>query len=227
MTKINFKPNAASVLAQNLDVKDGKKDGKISASVWNDFVKDKGGKTIKYSISVENAEKSISTYLSRNSKEAGKAKDTLGFEWMMKEFNKDKKKPLKGNELNPNFLKGLKTNPRDQKIIKANADTATKFITGKGEQMPVSTKENAAQIFHQVIKNLKGKVPLNLGAHMYIGQLYPALLEQANDLGIKTNYSKNTNFGEDMKEICQNKLKACIELKNQILLAEKNKQKDV
>lgn len=225
MTKINFKPNAASVLAQNLDAKDGKQDGKISASVWNDFVKDKGGKTIKYSISVENAQKSISTYLSRNSKESGKTKDTLGFEWMMEDFTKGKKKPLKGNELSSDILKSL-GNPKDPKIIKANADTATKFITGKGEQMPVPTKENAAQILYQVIKNLKGKVPLTLGTHMFVSQFYPILLKQANDLGIKTNYNKDTDFGNNMKEICQNKLKACIELKNQILAAEKNKQKN-
>lgn len=225
MTKINFNPNPASVLARSLDAKDGKQDGKINASVWNDFVKDKGGKTIKYSISVENAQKSISTYLSRNSKEAGKTKATLSFEWMMEDFTKGKK-PLKGNELNPNLLKGLETNQKDPKIIKGYADMITKFMTGKSEQMGVFTKDNAAQILHQVSKNLKGKIPLTLGTHLFIGSLYPTLLKQANDLGIKTNYNKDTDFGKDMKEICQNKLKACIELKNQILAAEKAKQKN-
>lgn len=221
MTKIDFKLNPASVLARSLDAKDGKQDGKISASVWNDFVKDKGGKTIKNSISVENAEKSIATYLSRNSKEAGKTKDALGLDWVLEDFNNGKK-PLK-NDLDPNLLKGLISNPKDPKIIKANADTATKFITGKGEQMPVPTKENAAQILHQVSKNFKGKIPITLGAHLLIGTFYPKLLEQARNLGIKTKYNEKTDFGEGMKEICQNKLKACIELKNQILQAEKTK----
>ena len=52
-------------IATRLDEKDGNKDNKITASVWNDFVKDKGGKQLKYSpfISLENAQKSISSYI--------------------------------------------------------------------------------------------------------------------------------------------------------------------
>ena len=36
----------SSNLAQKLDAEDGNKDNKISASVWNNFVKDKGGKDV-------------------------------------------------------------------------------------------------------------------------------------------------------------------------------------
>lgn len=53
----------SSNLAQKLDAEDGNKDNKISASVWNNFVKDKGGKEIKSFITLECAEKSISTYM--------------------------------------------------------------------------------------------------------------------------------------------------------------------
>jgi hypothetical protein len=68
INKING--TSAGMIAQQLDAADGKKDGKISASVWNSFVKDKGGKQIKNSISVENAMNSITTYAVRNANQA-------------------------------------------------------------------------------------------------------------------------------------------------------------
>ena len=56
----NLKAASAGTIAMALDAKDGKSDGKISASIWNEFVADKGGKTIQYSINMDNAIKSIS-----------------------------------------------------------------------------------------------------------------------------------------------------------------------
>ena len=72
---------AAGFIAQNLDEKDGKKDNKISASVWNDFVKDKGGKEVKEFISVEDAMKSITKYLLTEAKKLAKNVDVLAKEW--------------------------------------------------------------------------------------------------------------------------------------------------
>lgn len=53
----------SSNLALKLDAEDGNVDNKISASIWNNFVKDKGGKEIKSFITVDKAVKSISTYM--------------------------------------------------------------------------------------------------------------------------------------------------------------------
>lgn len=51
-------------LAEELDAADGKKDGKISVSVWNGFIKHTGGNgnEIKCSIGVDNASKSFNYY---------------------------------------------------------------------------------------------------------------------------------------------------------------------
>ncbi len=59
-------------LAEQLDEADGKKDGKISANIWNGFIKHTGssGNKIKWSINVENAAKSFSYY--DTTKDSGK-----------------------------------------------------------------------------------------------------------------------------------------------------------
>lgn len=65
MTQVNNLTNRATVIAKELDKKDGNTDNKISASIWNSYVADKGGNTIKHSISLENAIKSITVYAQR------------------------------------------------------------------------------------------------------------------------------------------------------------------
>ena len=82
----NLKAASAGTIAMALDAKDGKSDGKISASIWNEFVADKGGKTIQYSISIENARKSISTYLYKNSNTTDESKNNIAAEWLMNVF---------------------------------------------------------------------------------------------------------------------------------------------
>lgn len=86
MTEINPKINStqAGQIAKQLDKKDGKEDGKIAASIWNEFVADKGGKQIKYSITLENAMKSISTYLHKNANKAGQTVKDLADSWLKK-----------------------------------------------------------------------------------------------------------------------------------------------
>ena len=76
-------------LADQLDAADGKKDGKISASVWNGFIKHTGssGNKIKWSITVDNASKSFSYYDAK--KDAGKV-DWDNWEDMYATFSKGK-----------------------------------------------------------------------------------------------------------------------------------------
>ena len=82
MTEINVN-NYAKLIAQKLDSQDSKAgDNKIEASIWNKFVADKGGNTIKHSITLDNAIKSISSYLVNNAKALGKSVEALAQEWL-------------------------------------------------------------------------------------------------------------------------------------------------
>ena len=214
----------AKNIAKILDANDGKKDSRISASVWNEFVKDKGGKTIKHSISVENARKPISTYLDRISKETGRSKADLEAEWFLKMAGTSQKPKLSLEDMLRKSEAQKRNNPE---AIKASADHVTKFVTGRGgETVPQSYPDTAAKVFDKVSKNFNGKIPTTLGTSLYLMGLYPALLKRAQQLGIDTNYNKNTDFGENMLDACKNKLTACTELKNQILAAEKSQSKN-
>ena len=84
MAEINPLLNSTSAgkLAQKLDAADGKQDGKISASVWNSFVKDKGGKSIKNYIEVESAMNSLTSYVVKNSKSSGTGTKDLMKSWL-------------------------------------------------------------------------------------------------------------------------------------------------
>lgn len=226
------KANLAKNISNVLDVSDGKKDKKISASVWNEFVKDKGGKTIKYSISLENAMKSISVYLERESKRTGKSKEDLAVKWFMGAVD-DKIKMNKpaSNELVP-LPKELQTTtsknliPNDSIVtpisqqIKNNADSATKFINGKSESWILPNSETAAQVLHQVIKNFNGKVPLKVSTFLYLKTLYPVLVKQAKSLGIEAPSVSHISMSS---QGCKEALLACVTLKNQILAAQKRK----
>jgi len=69
----NLQNTDAGLKAQELDAADGKKDGKISASVWNKYAKEHGGKTVKTEISVVDAMNSITKYSVEEQIEAKKA----------------------------------------------------------------------------------------------------------------------------------------------------------
>ena len=83
MTEINpiLKNTSAYKIAENLDKQDGTADGKISKSIWNEFVKDKGGKEVQEFISIEDAMKSITTYAIRGAKAAKTTANELGEKW--------------------------------------------------------------------------------------------------------------------------------------------------
>lgn len=85
----------AGAVAKILDENDGKTDGKISADVWNEFVKDKGGKEIKNSISLFDATNSITTYAVKGAKEQGVSCNELAKRWL----NISKEAPTSNPEL--------------------------------------------------------------------------------------------------------------------------------
>lgn len=74
-------------LAEQLDMADGKKDGKISANVWNEYLNSVGstGNKIKNFINVNNAEKSFNYYQTK--KDNGKA-DWSNWETKLNDFKK-------------------------------------------------------------------------------------------------------------------------------------------
>ena len=57
-----LKATLAYQIAAKLDAKDGTVDNKIQKTIWDDFIKDKGGKTVEEFIDIESAMKSITTY---------------------------------------------------------------------------------------------------------------------------------------------------------------------
>ena len=224
MTEVNLNAGKVSqdILVQALDAKDGKVDGKISASVWNEFVKDKGGKTIKNFINSTNAEKSISTYLAKNSKISGKDKNELAAEWFFENR-------VHSSKVDPDALKKLidqdlearnKQYAKNPDTIQADSNDIINFINGK-QQNYTMNKYNAAEVFLKVLDHFEGesgnesygnKVPLTMGTHLYLSQLYPILMEKADELNIGAYYKKDTNFGDNMEDICKGRLEACREL---------------
>ena len=58
-------PFNARKVVQDLDAADGTTDGKIKASIWNEYAKEHGGKEIKNFIELDNAIRSVSIYNKR------------------------------------------------------------------------------------------------------------------------------------------------------------------
>lgn len=126
----------AGFIARNLDEKDGKKDNKISASVWNDFVKDKGGKEVKEFITVEDAMKSITKYLLTEAKKLVKNVDELAKEW-------DARTKKDGSVENPTRDVG-----EDEGNVDETPDSPSTDKTGKTpetEETPVVTPKKGKE----------------------------------------------------------------------------------
>ena len=94
MTEVNplLNKTSAGQIAQKLDAADGTKDGKINASIWNEFAQEHGGKTINESIDVESAMNSITTYAIREAKKADKNINDLAQEWFNQDYTSDSTK---------------------------------------------------------------------------------------------------------------------------------------
>ena len=91
----------AKQLAEKLDALDnGGKNGKIEASVWNEFVKDKGGKTVKSYINTKSAVRSLVVYLCRQAREKGRLIVELGQEWI-DGLNSAQTKPAESGKTEP------------------------------------------------------------------------------------------------------------------------------
>lgn len=77
-----------SQLADELDAMDGKKDGKIKANVWNNFIKksDSKGKSVSYFINTDEASKSLNYYAAK--KDSGKV-DWKNWRALLENFKKD------------------------------------------------------------------------------------------------------------------------------------------
>ena len=88
-------------LAEELDAADGKNDGKISASIWNDFMKSTGssGNKIKSFINLNNAERSLNFYDKK--KDAGKV-DWTNWESMLDNFKQEKGLTVEKSEVASN-----------------------------------------------------------------------------------------------------------------------------
>jgi hypothetical protein len=136
----------AGQIAQKLDAADGKKDGKISASVWNDFVKDKGGKQIKNFISVESAMQSINTYATRNANKSqeGQKSNDIKKKWLA-EFGDV-------NTSNGNSTKVTKNISQNGTIQQKNTNPPQKDANPPQKEAP-ATGVCKPQYANQTIKN--------------------------------------------------------------------------
>ena len=109
--------NLARKLAETLDGRDKHgQNNKIEASVWNQFVSDKGGKQISNYIRIDAAIKSLVVYLSRQAKAKGRLISELGREWINILNNSIKEE----NIADANTEKNLKNKTAAKKHVAAN-----------------------------------------------------------------------------------------------------------
>ena len=76
---------SAGALGKKLDAADGSEDGWINASIWNQFIQEKGGKTINEKISIVDAMKSITTYAVKAGTQLGSNANAVVDEWIKPE----------------------------------------------------------------------------------------------------------------------------------------------
>lgn len=76
---------SSGALAKKLDAADGSEDGWINASIWNQFIQEKGGKTINEKISIVDAMKSITTYAVKAGTQLGSNANAVVDEWIKPE----------------------------------------------------------------------------------------------------------------------------------------------
>lgn len=149
----------ATDIARQLDRKDTKgEDGKIEASIWNEFVADKGGKQIKNSITVENAIKSIAAYISRNAAKTGEAFGDIADKWFDKESTPvDETIPIK--ETNP--TEGTKqTTPQKTKSsskVQADIDFINARVTVPLKTVSAKKPNNKLEVDLIQAKKIDGK----------------------------------------------------------------------
>lgn len=147
----------AGQIAKKLDAKDDNSDGKISGSVWNQFVGEIGtGKTISENgfISIENAMNSITIYAVRLSKQEGKSVNELAKEWLNK-YNDTQQTPKTEDTLeitNKNKTKETAGSKKEQPVKKTDKYSTNDikvtikpmYLTKEAKDIYKSRKEGAA-----------------------------------------------------------------------------------
>ena len=83
MSGVDIKKTLAYQIALKLDKMDeGGKDSKINKSIWDKFAQEYNGKEINESMTLDQATKSITTYLIRKASELGTTAEKLAQEWL-------------------------------------------------------------------------------------------------------------------------------------------------
>ncbi len=175
MTEVNphLNKTAAGLLAQKLDAQDGTKDGKIEASIWNDFVDDKGGKKIKSSIGIVAAMNSITTYAVRMAKQAKQTATDLCMTWFPPGASAGTK-PEAGAKAANGAVNGSKTQetpPANKPLNPATPKLKNKQpVTPTAEKAPeIKLKEADANV-DTIVDELKDVLP-SVGFRLYQGDL--------------------------------------------------------
>ena len=120
----------AKQIAAALDEKDKQgKNGKIEASVWNQFVQDKGGKQISNFININDAVKSLVVYLYRQAKSKGQFIAELGQEWINNLASSDDNK-VTDTPVSQNSKKTKKSNvKKEEQDLGKKVDTSYSRIS--------------------------------------------------------------------------------------------------
>ena len=177
----------AREIAQQLNTKDGNSgDNRIDASIWNEFVGDKGGKTVTYGITLENAEKSISTYLARNAASGDKTVAELGADWKanLPETKQAQvgQQPVVGQQPPAGQEQDVvTTEPRSQSLIDSIEET---YKNAEAKLLALKNQNNGAD--HNVYWSVPSILPSLKAAEIaYMLKLEPNFFENV----VKQNFS--------------------------------------
>ena len=241
MTEINPNINTshAEQIARNLDRKDGKEDGKIQASIWNEYAETTGGNKIKNCITLKNAIASITTYIKRGSEKTANtgnntSQNNVVATGVISDLLSDKhieigepqtpeeefiaNRPLayvRTKQIN----KPLSQSEIDErkKEAKECVDSVEVWAQGNSRCTKNITKDTAAYFVEEYLAR-----GYNLNAHMHINVMLPniltTLLDKANELGIKSDYANKNLNQVHFTELAQ----AIKDLSDQIIYVEKN-----
>ena len=133
-----LKATLAYQIAAKLDAKDGTVDNKIQKTIWDDFIKDKGGKTVEEFIDIESAMKSITTYAVRNAKNGEDSVNDLAKAWFDSEpaINDDGNKNVNKRKKNNNKVNGNRPINTEKENLSITAGRESNIIpTANGLNM--------------------------------------------------------------------------------------------
>lgn len=187
----NLNASQAYKIAENLDAQDGNKDGKINASIWNNFVEGKEGKEIKYSITLTDAVRSISTYLKKMASSTGKTIEQLATEW---------KKPSQNTQQTSDTRNKTTTKNKTDDLVKF-ADDKVKETFRKANQflVDVSNMNPKPKITSGTVDRYQSK-KATLDDGRWIKVYYDS---SGNIKSIMISYdtSRNQNINQDTPEV--------------------------